>query len=217
MYVLTALGRIMAWKQDGGLPLPVYRLSIEASPSQISTNASATLTATFLNVARAPSSPVAGVSIYFFGNLAQNQGYIDPPTVVTNNEGKATTKFYSQSRTGVVTVNARTPNGILATTTITITKGGQAPPTTGSIQGTVYALNGKPARNATVKLWSWEKSSYVATTTTNAKGKYSFQGLPFGSYTVYASADGAIGTTGVLEISQSSPAVTSPKGDVYLQ
>jgi hypothetical protein len=209
MYVLTALGRIMAWKQDGGLPLPVYQLSIEVSPSQISTNGSATITATFVNVAD-PSSPapVPGVSICFYGSFAQNQGYIDPRTVVTDNEGKATTKLYSQNRTGVVSIGARTPNGIVATTTITITKGGQAPPTTGSIQGTVYYVaSGKPARNATVDLWSWEEAGFVDHTTTNARGKYSFQGVPFGWYTVLASANGASGSTDV-EISQQSPSVT---------
>lgn len=218
MYVLTALGRIMAWKEGGSLPLPVYKLSVEASPSQISTGASATLTATFVNEAGDPSSPdpLAGVTVQFSCDAGANQGYIEPRTVVTDNEGKATTKFYSQNRTGVVNVNARTSNGVVARTTITITKGGgQEPPASGSIQGTVYAANGKPARKATVELWD-DQLDVVRTTTTNPRGKYSFQELPFGAYVVFAYADGTAGMTDVLVISESSPSVTSPKGDVYL-
>ena len=50
----------------------------------------------------------------------------------------------------------------------------------------------------------------------NAKGKYSFQEVPFGEYIVWASANGAAGTTEPIVISQLSPSITSPEGDVYL-
>lgn len=213
MYVLTDAGEIVAWKQGGQLPLPpVYELSMEASPDQISANASAKVTVTLVDAAANGAPPVGGVTIQFSSNAAKNQGYVNPTHVDTNELGIATTTFYSQQRTGAVTVTARTPDGRFANTTITITKGGgEEPPASGSIQGTVYyAANGKPAKKATVQLRVG--SDPVRTTTTNPRGKYSFQEVPFGQYIVWASANGAIGETAV-EISESSPSVTA---DVYL-
>ena len=159
--------------------------------------------------------------IHLFGSI-RGQGYANPTEDVTAGPlGTATTTFYSQNRTGVVTVTARTPDGRFANTTITITKGGgEEPPASGSIQGTVYAAAGKRARKVPVELyeapWTDPMAPPVAVTATNPQGKYSFQEVPFGQYLVFASANGATGMTDV-EISQSSPSVTNPEGDVYLE
>jgi len=177
------------------VPDPVYELSIEASPDQISTGASATVTATLVDVAR-NRAPVADTTIQFSSNAAKNQGYVDPTSAITDSSGTATTTFYSQNRTGVVTVTATGPDGTLANTTITITKGGdEEPPPSGSIQGTVYVA-GKPARRLPVVLEDLLGNTW--TTTTNPKGKYTFDNVAAGDYVVSAEKDGLTDSVAVV-------------------
>lgn len=56
----------------------------------------------------------------------------------------------------------------------------------------------------------------MQTTTTNGRGRYSFQEVPFGDYVVFAFTGTEEGMRGV-SISEETPALTSPQGDVYLE
>lgn len=225
LYFRNGSGNVAAWSPSGTNPDPpapvIQSLSPEIDP--IAVNSS---TKVFATVIDQSSEPITGAEVWFSCNAANNQGYVFPRSFVyTNANGVATTTFFSERRTGTITVTATTrgSNAVTATTTINVVKGtGEEPPPptdTGSIQGGVYTADGKPARKVPVELyeapWTDPTALPVAVTATNPKGKYRFEGVTFGDYVVFAFTDDQQGMTGV-SISEEAPAVTSPEGDVDL-
>jgi hypothetical protein len=62
----------------------------------------------------------------------------------------------------------------------------------GSISGSVTMSSGAPARKVPVELYD-DGGSVVDSTKTNPQGKYSFDAVPDGTYSVMASAEGEVG------------------------
>ena len=179
---------------------PVFEFSLELTvdKSTIAVGESATVTAIL-------SSPnvdnLAGYDVTFSCNAANNQGHLTQTSVPTNSSGIATTEFVSEKRDGVVQVTARFSAydvTLIKTVDITISKSADPDPDpppaedTGSIAGVVTMSNGNPARKVPVDLSGTTSEEYPInqSTTTNPQGKYAFENLPAGSYTVSALVDG---------------------------
>jgi len=127
MYFLNTDGNIAAWSPDGsgGSP-PVFVLTASASPLQIPTNSSADVSATLYQlVGTQQKTPIANARVSFSCNAARNGGFVAPTFAYTNSQGVATTKFYSQTRTGPVTVTAGAAGCQPATVMITVKKAGR--------------------------------------------------------------------------------------------
>lgn len=76
------------------------------------------------------------------------------------------------------------------TTAVMTIQGSPSPVPTGSISGAIYTQDQTPANGAWVGLYSSEGMAdpvFVAETTANTSGAYSFTGLPAGTYLLYAS------------------------------
>lgn len=194
MYYWASDGDLVALNRNGTGSIHTYRLSLEATPRQIGLKSSSSITATFEASANGQWQPIAGALVQFSCDAGNNAGYLDSQAIsdTTDAQGQAHTTFFSEKRAGVVTITAETVGASPATVTVSVTKSGgdePPPPSTGSIQGTVYH-NGKPARKLTVILD--DLATQVTTTiTTNPKGQYAFDGVSPGEYKVSAAKDGS--------------------------
>jgi outer membrane protein assembly factor BamB len=219
LYALTdsPSSAITAWSASGELPPPQrFNIQLEARPDTISTSSTSQVVA---NVTTDAGEVVTGLEVTFSCDAARNQGYLEQTTATVDANGEAVVTFNSQSRTGTVTITARLSSGTSAQTTVTVTKGGDEPPpaATGSIGGTVYVANGKPARKVSVELHvasEFPSNPPFRTTTSNPQGSYSFGELPFGDYIVFAHDDAEDGMTDPISITEANPAATA---DVHMQ
>lgn len=69
---------------------------------------------------------------------------------------------------------------------IALATSAQAQWSTGSIEGFVRDLNGKPIANATVYGYRLDNVRQRVTATTDASGRYTFAGVPAGGYNIHA-------------------------------
>jgi outer membrane protein assembly factor BamB len=200
MYYLMSDGYIAAWSESGSTtPREAFILSVEPVSAEIPINSSTTVTATLLD---GKSNPIEGAEIAFRCDAESNKGFVSPTSATTDENGVATTTFTSERRTGTVTITEEVI-GIgttSATTAISVVKdAGEEPPpdpTSGGITGKVTE-NGRVARKATVSLFLGSPPGLpetpIDTTTTDAKGMYTFTDLPPGTYTVEATKEEAFG------------------------
>jgi hypothetical protein len=134
---------------------------------------------------------VAGAAVQF-APLANN-GSAAPPSGTTNAAGLASTSWTVGSLVGTQTLRAVAV--IQGTTTqIDVTANVTAPPTTGTIAGTVSDENGAPVANASVNIRAGQNNTSGPTfrnpVVTGANGTFVFADLPAGSYTLLTNAAG---------------------------
>jgi hypothetical protein len=98
-------------------PVP-YALQLTAQPASVHLNSSSTITATLTQ----GGAPVKDVTISFSCNAGNNQGFVSPTSAVTGADGKATTTYRSQGRTGQVTITASDPLSGPASVVVTVVK-----------------------------------------------------------------------------------------------
>lgn len=183
-------GLLEAWSGGDAPSAPTYTLTLSAEPTTIAPRAESALTATLTMTDAGVTTPVEGAEVTFMHDAAKNQGYVSPTKPITA-EGVATATFYSESRTGTITVTA-SAFGQTASVVITVSDSAEPPPPppAGSIVGTVTdASTGKAVRKATVTAIG----PVTATAATNTKGTYSLTDLPTGIYEVQATKDGVAG------------------------
>jgi outer membrane protein assembly factor BamB len=187
-------------------PPPEIELRLTAEPAAISTDGQAsTITATLVSP---DNGSVFGHDVTFSSNASNNQGTLSSSTATTDLAGVASVEFVSQKRDGTVRIEAHIEAlGLTESVDVSISKSGDLPTDAGSISGIVYASDGKVARKARVDLFVRDATVPLATTNANAKGKYAFENLPLGSYTVEVLDGDLVGWLDV-ELTDSTPNVS---------
>jgi hypothetical protein len=196
---------LYAFAPSDNPPAPTYDydLIVSAEPVTITTGGCPT-TITAQLQSRPIGASLENQTVTFSHDAKRDGGYLTDSSVTTNDEGIATTTFVSQRRDGVVNITASVnslqvePQSV-PVTIVKYTEPDPDPPptpTTGSITGVVTMSNGKPARKVPVDLNGTSDGGdpVVQATTTNPQGKYTFESVPAGTYTVSVSVDGEAGS-----------------------
>ena len=192
-------GNVYAFALGNNPPEPTYeyRLTLSAEPKTIySGGCSTTITPQLLS--NPVGGDVEGKTVTFSHDAKRDGGYLTDATVDTDKNGIATTIFVSERRDGVVHITASVadppqvePQSV-AVAIVKYTEPDPDPPGDSASIAGVVTIDGKPARKVPLTLFGTadDERSIEQSTTTNPQGKYTFDGLPAGSYTVEVTVDG---------------------------